>query len=89
MRNEYDFTGAKRGAMSAALAKTQAENIGKERITIRLDADVLAWFKAQVAGGGNYQSLINEALKAHIAEKEGVLERVLRKVLREELHHDG
>jgi uncharacterized protein (DUF4415 family) len=33
------------------------------RITIRLDEDVLAWFKAQVnaAGGGNYQSLINTA----------------------------
>jgi uncharacterized protein (DUF4415 family) len=31
-----------------------------------LDTDVVDWFKAQVneAGGGNYQSLINEALKS-------------------------
>jgi uncharacterized protein (DUF4415 family) len=35
---------------------------GKTRITIRLDNDVLDWFKEQVnvAGGGNYQTLINQ-----------------------------
>ena len=38
------------------------------------------------AGGGNYQSLINEALRAHISEKEGTLERTLRRVIREELN---
>ena len=43
------------------------------------------WFKAQVneAGGGNYQSLINEALKRHIQQQR--LERALRKLIREEL----
>jgi len=51
MRRRYDFSKAKRGAVVAPVA-------GKTRITIRLDDDVLAWFKAQVdaAGGGNYQS---------------------------------
>ncbi|MBB6249406.1 hypothetical protein HDE80_004483 [Rhodanobacter sp. A1T4] len=41
-----------------------AENKGKERITIGLDADVLAWFRAQVQGGGNYQTFINDTLRA-------------------------
>jgi uncharacterized protein (DUF4415 family) len=55
MRKEYDFSKAKRGAV-VAVPK------GKTRITIRLDEDVLEWFKAQVnaAGGGNYQSLITQ-----------------------------
>jgi uncharacterized protein (DUF4415 family) len=41
---------------------------GKTRITIQLDEDVIAWFRTQVerAGGGNYQSLINDALRQHI-----------------------
>jgi len=58
---------------------------GKTRITIRLDTDIVEWFKTQVneAGGGNYQSLINEALKSHI-QQHG-LERTLRKLIREEL----
>ena len=58
---------------------------GKTRITIRLDTDVIDWFRAQVndAGGGNYQSLINETLKGHI--KQQGLERTLRRLIREEL----
>jgi uncharacterized protein (DUF4415 family) len=86
MPNEYDFSKAKRSKDVPALAKLQEqENAGKERITIRIDASVLAWFKAKVAGGGNYQTLINEALREHIAQSEGTLERTLRRVLREEL----
>lgn len=83
---ELDFSRAKRATEIPALERIQRENEGKERITIRLDADILAHFRAQVAGGGNYQSLINEALLAHISEKEGTLERTLRRVIREELH---
>lgn len=66
-------------------AKLQAENAGKQRITIRLDLEVLDWFKGQVnrAGGGNYQTLINEALKSHIRARE--LREIIREVLREEL----
>jgi uncharacterized protein (DUF4415 family) len=61
MEAEYDFSQGKRGAIEPVEA-------GKTRITIRLDDDVLAWFRQQVhlAGGGNYQSLINEALREHI-----------------------
>lgn len=86
MRKEYDFSGAKPAKSVPALARLQAELPVKERITIRLDADILAWFRARVAGGGNYQSLINDALRGHIAEQEGTLERTLRRIIREELH---
>jgi uncharacterized protein (DUF4415 family) len=84
MRKAYDFSKARRGAV-AAVPK------GKTRITIRLDEDVLAWFKAQVnaAGGGNYQSLINAALREHITHKQEPLEATLRRVLREELRKAG
>ena len=58
MRNEYDFKKGKRGAILPAPT-------GKTRITIRLDDDILKWFRnqADAAGGGNYQSMINEALR--------------------------
>lgn len=78
MKTEYDFSKARRGAVVPAAS-------GKTRVTIRLDTETIDWFRAQVneAGGGNYQSLINEALKGHI-QKHG-LERTLRKLIREEL----
>lgn len=62
---------------------------GKARITIRLDEDVLAWFRAQVGGGGvGYQTLINRALQEHIAADREPLELTLRRVIREELARD-
>lgn len=80
MRKEYDFSKAKRGP-AVALPK------GKTRITIRLDDEIIAWFKAKVeeAGGGNYQSLINSALLDHMIRVNEPLEKTLRRVLREEL----
>jgi uncharacterized protein (DUF4415 family) len=80
MRREYDFSKAKRGAV-VPVPK------GKTRITIRLDGDVLDWFRQQVdrAGGGNYQSLINDALRQHIRRAREPLEATLRRVIREEL----
>lgn len=82
---ELDFSKGKRAKAVPALARIQRENAGKERITIRLDADILDWFRERVKGGGNYQTLINEALRAHIGERDGALERVLRRVIREEM----
>jgi len=84
MRKEYDFSKAKRGAV-VPVPK------GKTRITIRLDDDLLEWFKAQVdaAGGGNYQSLINAALREHMKSTNEPLEKTLRRVLREELRKAG
>lgn len=84
MRRGYDFSKAKRGSTVAAPKE-------KTRITIRIDDDLLAWFKQQMnsAGGGNYQSLINTALREHMRHKVEPLEAKLRRVLREELRATG
>lgn len=81
MKPEYDFTQGRRGAVEPVAP-------GKTRITIRLDDDVLAWFRDRVnqQGGGNYQTLINNALRQHIAVTREPLEDTLRRVLREELN---
>jgi len=80
MRKDYDFTDAERGPV-VPLPK------GKTRITIRLDEDVVEWFKQQVhaAGGGNYQTLINTALRKYMEASSEPLEETLRRVIREEL----
>lgn len=59
---------------------------GKSRITIRLDSDVIGWFKQQLndSGGGNYQTLISRALREHMARQSEPLEATLRRILREE-----
>jgi len=78
MRAEYDFSKGRRGP-AVALAP------GKTRITIRLDTEVLDWFRTQAhdAGGGNYQTMINDALRGSIRQHD--LEKTLRRVIREEL----
>ena len=75
---DIDFSRAKRGAV----VKPEP---GKTKISIRLDNAVLDYFRAAVddAGGGNYQTLINDALLAYI-QRRSVLEAV-RQVVREEL----
>jgi len=87
MRDDYDFSRAKPAKDVPALAGIQQENQGKERITIRIDADVLAWFRAQVKTGGNYQTLINDTLRGAMknADEGPLTVRKLREVLREEL----
>lgn len=77
-----------READSKFYAALQRENAGKERITIRLDRDVLNWFRdcVDAAGGGSYQRAINDALRAHIDhETAGPIEERLRRIVREEL----
>jgi uncharacterized protein (DUF4415 family) len=80
MKREYDFSKGKRGAVVRIPR-------GKTRITIRLDDEVLAWFRKHVerAGGGNYQTLINEVLRQHMCRVEEPLESTLRRVIREEM----
>ena len=81
MRDEYDFSGAESGPV----IKTS-----KERITIRLDPDVIQWFRDRVQGGGHYQTLINAALQDYIDRQSGTdLESTLRRVVREELRKAG
>ncbi|MBX9926802.1 MAG: BrnA antitoxin family protein [Hyphomicrobiaceae bacterium] len=38
----------------------------KKQITLRIDADVLAWFKAK---GGKYQTDVNRVLRDHMARE--------------------
>ena len=52
-----DWTGARRGVFYRPV---------KKQITLRLDADVLAWFKRQAPGGRGYQTEINRALRQHV-----------------------
>lgn len=84
MEKEYDFKRARRGALDPVPP-------GKTRITIRLDDDVLGWFRdrADAAGGGNYQTMINAALRDYIEQRAEPLEDTLRSVVREELNRSA
>lgn len=80
MKAKYDFSKGKRGAVEPMPP-------GKTRITIRLDNEVIEWFRQAVTenGGGNYQTMINEALLEFIHQQKEPLEVILRRVVREEL----
>jgi len=80
MKAKYDFSEGKRGAVLPQSGK-------KVRITIRLDRDIVDWFRSKVEehGGGNYQSMLNDALRKHIEQQDQRLEDILRRVVREEL----
>ena len=80
MKDEYDFSKGKRGAVIKARP-------AKTRITIRIDDDVLDWFREQAhdAGGGSYQTMINDALRQFIHEGYEPIEERVRQVVREEL----
>ncbi len=78
MKKQYDFSKARRGPVVPHAP-------GKTRITIRLDNDMIEHFQAIIdrAGGGNYQTLINGALREHI--RGARLEAVLRRTIRQEV----
>lgn len=80
MRDEYDFSKAKRGAVLSSPGKT--------RITIMLDTDVIEGFRARAeAAGTGYQTEINRALRQYLAEGgEQLTLAALRQMIREELH---
>lgn len=82
MRDEYDFSKGKRGAVIASPGKT--------RITIMLDDDIIEAFRVRAEGGGaGYQTLINSALREAVAgtkdKQKPITVATLRRVLREEL----
>jgi uncharacterized protein (DUF4415 family) len=81
MKTQYSFKSGRRGAVAGVPP-------GKTRITIRLDNDILEWFRerAHSAGGGNYQTMINEALREYVSQDAEELEDTLRRVVREELN---
>ena len=80
MKREYDFSKAKRGPVIRAPK-------GQTRVTIPLGNHVVDWFRKQVdeAGGGDYQALINAALRSYIQRAEEPIENILRRVIREEM----
>lgn len=80
MQEEYDFRKARHGSVIPLPA-------GKTRITIRLDEDVVNWFRQQTEtqGGGNYQTMINQVLRDYMLSQREPLEETLRRVIREEL----
>ena len=75
---DIDFSRARRGPV----IKPEP---GKTKISIRLDNTILEYFRALVdkAGGGNYQTLINDALLACVQQRSTL--DVVRQVVREEL----
>lgn len=80
MLEEYDFSQAKRGPVVPPSPDTT-------QITIRIDSDILNWFREQIyaSGGGSYQTLINQALREHVQNQRDDWEATLRRVIREEL----
>ena len=75
---DIDFSAAKRGAVVPLEA-------GKTKLSIRLDNAIVEYFRGVVekAGTGNYQTLINDALSAHIQQRSMI--EAVRVVVREEL----
>ena len=57
----------------------------KERITIRIDRDVLDWFRSLSPNGRGYQSRINQSLREYMMNGIKSMEDIMRKVMREEL----
>ncbi|MBI4672003.1 MAG: BrnA antitoxin family protein [Chloroflexi bacterium] len=80
MKAKYDFSHAKRGAVDPAPK-------GTTRVTFAVDDEILDWFRTQVhvANGGNYQALMNHALREYIANHNRDLEEIVRRVVRQEL----
>ena len=80
VKKHYDFSKGVRGAIDPLPP-------GKTRITIRIDDEILDWFRDKVdeAGGGNYQTMMNDALREYIRRSEDSVEEKLRHVVREEL----
>lgn len=83
MKKAYDFSKGKRGAVIPAAGKT--------RITIYMDDAIVGHFKKQSEKTGKgYQTLINEALKAHLGlSEQPVTQDLVRKIIREELAAHG
>lgn len=56
-----DWSGAERGLFYRPV---------KQQLTLRLDADVVAWFKRHARGGRGYQTDINRALREYVLERQ-------------------
>jgi uncharacterized protein (DUF4415 family) len=59
MPEVYDWSGARRGLFFRPI---------KQQITLRIDADVIAWFKRHIPTGEGYQTRINRALREYVEQ---------------------
>ena len=59
---QSDWTGAKRGVFFRPI---------KQQLTLRLDADLIAWFKDHARHGEGYQTSINRALREYVTGRDG------------------
>jgi uncharacterized protein (DUF4415 family) len=78
MSADYDMSMSRRGpVVPPARPQTQ--------ITFRIDTDILEWFRNKVTqqGGGNYQAMMNQALREYIARDGLPLESLLRQIVYE------
>jgi uncharacterized protein (DUF4415 family) len=58
---QRDWSGARRGVFFRPI---------KKQLTLRLDADVIDWFKTHAENGEGYQTSINSALRAYVTQHE-------------------
>jgi uncharacterized protein (DUF4415 family) len=58
---QRDWRGARRGAFFRPV---------KQQITLRLDADLIEWFRRRPGGGEGYQTAISRALREYVARHE-------------------
>ena len=56
---QRDWSGARRGVFYRPIEK---------QLTLRLDADVIDWFKTHAPEGEGYQTRINNALREYVAQ---------------------
>ena len=61
-----DWSGAKRGLFFRPV---------KQQLTLRLDSDVVAWFKSHASKGEGYQTNMNRALREYVLQR-GKIRRV-------------
>ena len=57
---QRDWTGARRGVFFRPI---------KKQLTLRLDADLIDWFKRHEPSGQGYQTRINRALRDYVAQR--------------------
>ena len=61
LQEQKDWTGARRGVFFRPI---------KQQLTLRLDADLIDWFKTHAPGGVGYQTRINSALREYVAQRD-------------------
>jgi len=59
---QKDWSGSRRGVFFRPI---------KQQLTLRLDADLIDWFKTHAPSGEGYQTRINSALREYVTLRDG------------------